>query len=206
MPRRIPPQISLSIFGALFNLADSVYTKLRDFSVTGPHTLRYLKNEHLLEAELNHAEVENLEKSFEKHGTSHISIHVSVLDTVLSRASASLDQETSRGNNRNDMGLGLSEAGAEPLGMDDIICYKKKIRQRRLDCNPIWIIRTKNRKRDSDRAANVQAATTSTPRVRGVDEGVNTTPGSPRDTDEEDERSTPMPPRNTGVTDEPENK
>ncbi|KAJ7146671.1 hypothetical protein C8R44DRAFT_724417 [Mycena epipterygia] len=60
IPRRIPPQMSLALFCARFNLTDSIHTKLRDFSVTGPHTLRHLKNEHLLEAGLNHAEVANV--------------------------------------------------------------------------------------------------------------------------------------------------
>ncbi|KAJ7441185.1 hypothetical protein B0H11DRAFT_2351170 [Mycena galericulata] len=60
LPRRIPPQISLEIFVDRYNLTNAVYQKLADFSVTGPHTLRHLKNEHLLEAGLNHAEVANV--------------------------------------------------------------------------------------------------------------------------------------------------
>jgi hypothetical protein len=46
------------------------------------------------------------------------------------------------------------------------------------------------------------------PRVRDVDEGVDTTPDPPQDTDEEEEGSTSMLPRSTDVTDdtEPENK
>jgi hypothetical protein len=34
-----------------------------------------------------------------------------------------------------------------------------------------------------------------------MDEGIDTTPGPPWDTGEEDDRSTPMSPRNTGATD-----
>lgn len=60
LPRRIPPQISLETFVDRYNLTNTVYQKLQDFSVTGPHTLRHLKNEHLLEAGLNHAEVANV--------------------------------------------------------------------------------------------------------------------------------------------------
>ncbi|KAF8140816.1 hypothetical protein K438DRAFT_2030390 [Mycena galopus ATCC 62051] len=57
IPRRIPPQLTLEIFCERFHLSDSVHAKLRNFDVTGPHTLRHLKNDHLHEAGLNHAEV-----------------------------------------------------------------------------------------------------------------------------------------------------
>jgi hypothetical protein len=40
-----------------FNLAHSIYLKLADYSVTGPQTLRHLKNEHLQEAGLNPADI-----------------------------------------------------------------------------------------------------------------------------------------------------
>ncbi|KAF7371859.1 hypothetical protein MVEN_00042900 [Mycena venus] len=59
-PATLPRRCYLEIFVDHYNLTNPVYQKLQDFSVTGPHTLRHLKNEHLLEAGLNHAEVANV--------------------------------------------------------------------------------------------------------------------------------------------------
>ncbi|KAJ6471261.1 hypothetical protein C8R47DRAFT_1200209 [Mycena vitilis] len=56
--------------------------------------------------------------------------------------------------------------------------------------------------RERDVWAACEAATTSMPRVRGIDEGANTASELPKVTDGGDEgraKSTPVPPRNTGV-------
>ena len=53
----IPPQLSLEVFCERFNLTHTIRLKLLDYLVTGPHTLRHLKNEHLQEAMLNPAEI-----------------------------------------------------------------------------------------------------------------------------------------------------
>lgn len=54
---RIAPQMSLKLFCTCYNLADRIYHKLVAYDVTGPHTLRHLKNSHLEEVGLNPAEV-----------------------------------------------------------------------------------------------------------------------------------------------------
>lgn len=53
----IPAQISLRLFCTRFNLTDDIYNKLNNYSVTGPQTLRHLKNAHLMQALLNPAQV-----------------------------------------------------------------------------------------------------------------------------------------------------
>jgi integrase len=40
-----------------FSLGQGIFEKLRAYSITGPHTLRHLKNTHLEEARLNPAEI-----------------------------------------------------------------------------------------------------------------------------------------------------
>ncbi|KAJ7604763.1 hypothetical protein B0H17DRAFT_1154425 [Mycena rosella] len=53
----IAPQMSLELFSQRYNLTAGIYNKLRAYSVTGPHALRYLKNNHLEDAHLNPAEI-----------------------------------------------------------------------------------------------------------------------------------------------------
>ncbi|KAJ7613762.1 hypothetical protein DFH06DRAFT_1369381 [Mycena polygramma] len=54
---RIAPQMTLELFCLRFNLNQSIYDKLKAYSVTGPQTLRHLKNNHLETANLNPAEI-----------------------------------------------------------------------------------------------------------------------------------------------------
>lgn len=54
---RIAPQMSLRLFCTRYNLPARIYDKLVAYDVTGPHTLRHLKNAHLEGAGLNPAEV-----------------------------------------------------------------------------------------------------------------------------------------------------
>lgn len=54
---RIAPQMSLELLSQRYSLTAAIYDKLRAYSVTGPQTLRYLKNNHLEDAKLNPAEI-----------------------------------------------------------------------------------------------------------------------------------------------------
>ncbi|KAJ7080905.1 hypothetical protein B0H15DRAFT_803832 [Mycena belliarum] len=54
---RIAPQMSLELFSQRYNLSRRIFDKLGAYSVTGPQTLRHLKNNHLEEALLNPAEI-----------------------------------------------------------------------------------------------------------------------------------------------------
>ncbi|KAJ7712083.1 hypothetical protein B0H16DRAFT_1900261 [Mycena metata] len=57
---RIAPQISLELFCHRYNLGQAIHAKLQAYSVTGPHTLRHLKNNHLEAANLNPAEIADI--------------------------------------------------------------------------------------------------------------------------------------------------
>ncbi|KAJ7727450.1 hypothetical protein B0H16DRAFT_1894423 [Mycena metata] len=54
---RMTPQISLKLFCHHYNLGQAIHAKLQAYSVTGPHTLHHLKNNHLEAANLNPAEI-----------------------------------------------------------------------------------------------------------------------------------------------------
>ncbi|KAJ7891990.1 hypothetical protein B0H13DRAFT_1886935 [Mycena leptocephala] len=54
---RIAAQMPLEMFCHRFSLGQGIFDKLRAYSVTGPHTLRHLKNTHLEEAHLNPTEI-----------------------------------------------------------------------------------------------------------------------------------------------------